>query len=157
MLDAAAWVEGSLLAQALRQSGNLYMLVNAAHILGVGLLIGAIVPLDLRLLGILRHGELPVLAPFLSRAAATGLAVAIATGLALWSVRATQYLGNAAFLWKLAIILLGLMNIGLQHGIGGWAAVTARGEVSRSARLFAALSLAAWLAALVAGRWIGFL
>ena len=38
----------------LRRSGTLYLMVNAAHIGSIGLLIGSIVPLDLRLLGLIR-------------------------------------------------------------------------------------------------------
>jgi hypothetical protein len=39
-------------AVLLRGSGTAWLLVNAAHIFGVGLLVGAIVPLDLHLLGL---------------------------------------------------------------------------------------------------------
>ena len=94
------WIGAWPGAVFLRDSGTAYLLVNAAHILGVGLLVGAIIPLDLRLLGLFRHAPLAVLAPFLSRAAATGAVLAIVTGLWLFSVKPGEYLGNAAFLWK---------------------------------------------------------
>lgn len=58
----------------LQRSGTAYLLVSAAHILGIGLLVGAILPLDLRLLGLLRAAPLAVLAPFLTRVAGCGLA-----------------------------------------------------------------------------------
>ena len=85
-----AWLEwlGSLPpAELLRRSATLYLLVNAAHILGIGLLVGAILPLDLRLIGLLRDGPIAVLAPFLVRVAATGLLLAIVTGFLLFSVK----------------------------------------------------------------------
>jgi hypothetical protein len=49
--------------------------VNATHILGIGL-IGAILPLDLRLIGLLSSPPLETVAPFLLRAASIGLALA---------------------------------------------------------------------------------
>ena len=40
-------------AVLLQQSGTAYLLVNAAHILGLAMLVGGILPLDLRLIGFL--------------------------------------------------------------------------------------------------------
>lgn len=54
------WLEALPHAVALRQSATLYMLANAAHILAIGLLTGAILPLDLRLMGLIRSGSLAV-------------------------------------------------------------------------------------------------
>ena len=157
MQDFAAWAESTALAAALRRSGHLYMVVNATHILGIALLLGAIVPLDLRLVGIIRGGALHVLAPFLSRAAGVGLAIALATGPVLWSVAGRDYLANAAFRWKMALIALGLVVVALQHIGKGWRQAVETGAPGPDARILAALSLAIWLSVLLAGRWIGFL
>ena len=83
----ATWLASWPGAVLLQRSGTAYLLVNAAHILGVGLLVGAILPLDLRLLGFFRGVPLQVVGPFLSRAAATGLVLALATGRAMTRVR----------------------------------------------------------------------
>jgi hypothetical protein len=141
----------------LRDSGTAYLLVNAAHILGVGLLVGAILPLDLRLLGLFGRVPLAVLAPFLSRAAAVGAVLAIATGLWLFSVKPAEYLRNEAFLWKAALLALALANVALQHGNRGFAEARAGGAVRPTVRLVAAASILLWLSVLVAGRWIGFI
>ena len=154
-----AWLDwlGSLPhAELLRRSATLYLLVNAAHILGIGLLVGAILPLDLRLTGVLHEGSIAVLAPFLVRVAATGLALAMLTGLMLFSVKPAEYAGNPAFLTKMALLMLGLGNIALQHWSDAWRRLREDQEVHYRIRLFAGLSLAIWLATLVAGRWIGF-
>ena len=154
-----AWLDwlGSLPhADLLRRSATLYLFVNAAHILGIGLLVGAILPLDLRLIGVLREGPIAVLAPFLVRVAATGLALAIATGLLLFSVKPAEYAGNPAFLTKMALLLLGLANVTAQHRSATWRMLRQGGEPGAIVRLLAGLSFLIWLAALVAGRWIGF-
>lgn len=141
----------------LRQSGVLYLLVNAAHIGAIGLLIGSIVSLDLRLLGIVKPGALAVLAPVLARTAATGLALAVLTGALLFSVRPLEYLHNPAFLTKIGLLAAGAANAWLVHRSRAWARVTDGGPRSGALRLQAGASLLLWLGCLVAGRWIGFL
>jgi hypothetical protein len=131
-------------------------LVNAAHILGVGLLVGAIVPLDLRLLGAFRPVPLAVVAPFLSRAAAAGAVLAIVTGLWLFSMKPAEYLDNSAFLWKAALFALALANVALQHANRHFARAVTGGEVRPTVRVAALGSILLWLSVLVAGRWIGF-
>jgi hypothetical protein len=152
----AAW-PGAVLLQ---RSGTAYLLVNAAHILGVGVLVGAILPLDLRLLGFFRGVPLGVVGPFLSRAAATGLVLAITTGLWLFTVKPAEYLANEAFLWKLALLLAALLNIVIQHRSGAFARALvddgADGKPRAGVRLSAFCSAVLWLSVLVAGRWIGF-
>ncbi len=155
-MELAAWIEASSLAQALRGSGTLYMVLNATHILGIGLLLGAILPLDLRILGLLRGPPLQVIGPFLSRMAGAGLGLAMLTGFCLWSVNATEYLGNVAFRWKLVLLVAALGNVALLHRLG-WHRVLATGVADTATRVLAAVSAALWLSVLLAGRWIGFL
>ncbi len=158
MLD---WLESWPGAVLLQRSGTAYLLVNAAHILGLGLLVGAILPLDLRLLGLFRGVPLAVVGPFLSRAAAAGLALALVTGLWLFTVKPAEYLGNEAFLWKLALLAAALANIAIQHRSSAFARAVgqggAGGEPSAGVRLVALVSAALWLSVLVAGRWVGFI
>ena len=51
-------------AVLLQRSGTAYLFANAAHIASVGSLIGGILPLDLRLAGVLRGVPLAVIGPF---------------------------------------------------------------------------------------------
>lgn len=154
------WLEplaATPVARLLIMSSTAYLLVNAAHILSIGMLFGAILALDLRLLGLARAVPLPLIAPYLSRLAGTGLALAIVTGLCLFSVRPVEYAANPAFLWKLGLIGLGLLNVLTVHYSSGWAAVLGSGSIPPSLRIAAAVSLATWTSAVIAGRWIGFL
>lgn len=141
----------------LRESGTAYLLVNATHILGIGLLIGAILPLDLRLLGLFPGAPLAVLGPFLSRAAGAGLALAALTGAWLFAVNASDYVENTAFLAKLALLALALGTVALQHGLGGFRAALENDTAAPRTRALAALSILLWVSVLLAGRWIGFI
>lgn len=154
MIEALAEWPGALL---LRRSYVAYLAVNALHILGVGLLIGAILPLDLRLLGLFARAPLAVLGPFLARAAAAGLALAALTGAWLFTVSPAKYLDNPAFLAKLALLAFALVNVAAQHAGAGYRAALAGGAVAARVRMHAAVSAGAWVGVLVAGRWIGFL
>ena len=156
-MSLVEWIGAWPGAVLLQRSGTAYLLVNAAHILGVGLVVGAILPLDLRLLGFFRRVPLEVIGPFLSRAAAAGVALAIVTGLWLFTVKPAEYLGNTAFLCKALLLAVALGNVVLQHRNRRFrAALAGGGNVHPSVRLIAACSATLWLSVLVAGRWIGF-
>jgi hypothetical protein len=143
-------------AQWLRTSGLAYPFVNAAHILGIGLLLGSILPLDLRLLGLFNTVPLRVIGPFLSRAAASGIILAAPTGLWLFSVQPGDYLGNPAFRWKAGLLVLAIGNIVAQHLGPQYRVAVSGGRVGTMVRVHAAASVGLWLSVLIAGRWIGF-
>ncbi|HEY0922942.1 DUF6644 family protein [Rheinheimera pacifica] len=144
------------LASALRQSDIGYPLVGSAHILGLGLLVGSIVTLDLRILNLIKRGTLSELAPLLSRVAAGGFMLAILTGGLLFSVQPAHYLGNSAFLLKLSLISLALINVMVVHCLPSWRAIQAGQPATLLLKLTAFISLTLWLATITAGRWIAF-
>ena len=144
-------------ARWLQQSGTAYLFVNAAHILGLGLLLGAILPLDLRLVLGRSQAALSVLAPVAIRTAAAGLALAALTGAWLFSVNPADYLANTAFRWKLLLLTLALVNVVVQHR--QWRSLGLPGAAHAPpmrVRVLAGVSGLLWIATLIAGRWIGF-
>ena len=146
-----AAVEASGIATVLRQGRWSYPAVNAAHLLGVALLVGAAVPMDLRLVGIWR-GEMPVatVLRLLRPMAAAGALLAVPTGALLFAVQASDYVAMPLFAVKLALV-----GLGLAHALAWGGAL---GDAPRlRQRAAGALSLAIWVAALVCGRLIGYL
>lgn len=133
-----------------------YLVVNAAHILGIGLLLGAILPLDLLLLRSTHGRNLSAIGPFLVRSAATGIVLAVTTGLWLFSVKPVEYVENPAFLSKAVLLVLAICNIALQHRGEHFDTALRHGRPSARVRTLAAASAILWLSVLVAGRWIGF-
>jgi hypothetical protein len=140
-----------------RRSSVVYPLVNAAHVAAIGLLLGSIATLDLRLLGLFRTVPLAHLAPPLTRVAACGLLAAAMTGGVLFLTRPFTYLENPAFLLKLGIVGLALANILALRVNPSWRRAVEGGAVSAAVRGAALVSMLAWLGAVLAGRWIGFL
>ena len=138
-------------AQAIRFSRWGYAAVNTAHVASLAILVGAILPLDLRLLGAWRSVPLEPLARGPVPVAATGLGLALLTGLLLFSTRAPGYAGIDLFWVKLALIAAGSLHaIAVQAGPG----LTALSD--RSRRLSGGISLACWAGALVSGRFLAF-
>jgi len=150
-------LEQSALADALKHSFIVYPLVNALHIIGLALLFGAIAALDLKLLGAFPRAPLGPLTSVLVPVSATGLVIAVAAGLLLFSVRAMDYAANPAFLTKIALVALGTTNALLLRRGRAWHDALDGFHVPSRIRLSAALSLATWSAAIVCGRLIGFL
>ena len=152
-MDDAVWF-GAAWLQSVPMA---YIIVNASHILGIGLILGAILPLDLRLMGAFRTVSLPVVGPFLSRAAMIGVILAVLTGLWLFSVAPGEYMTNRAFLIKAGLLVAALINIGFQHLNPAFQRALRGGSLTTGVKLSAALSFTLWLSVLISGRWIGFL
>lgn len=157
MLEFWGAVSGLPPAALIRDSGTAYLLVNATHILSLGYLLGNIITLDLRLMGFHRAASLSELGPILSRGAAVGLGMAILTGAWLFSVDPPAYLDNPAFLTKLCLVALGVINAVWLHRRGRWETALTTGYADVSVRVHACVSLGCWVGAVLAGRWIGFL
>jgi hypothetical protein len=150
-------LQGWELAALLRRSVYVYPLVNAAHIFSLALLIGAILPADLRMLGLFQGIAAPPFLRLMTAIAATGLALAVATGFLLFSVQPLEYAYNPAFLAKISLVALGALNATAIRLSPGWLEATSTGIVSSGLKLGAAVSLTIWICALLAGRWIAFL
>jgi hypothetical protein len=143
-----AALEALPLAEQLRASRWSYPLVNAGHVAGIALLVGAVVPMDMRLLGLVRGPEPLALAGFLRPFAVAGLALASACGVLLFLVQASDYAASLWFRLKLALLVAALANAALHLRL-------ARLSPERR-RLAAALSLALWPAVLLSGRMIAY-
>ena len=154
-----AALQATALAAALRDSIWSYPLINAAHILGVALLVGSIVPLDLRLLGLWGSVPLAPLWAVLTRTAGIGLIVAIIFGTLLFITRATEYAASNLFIAKMILVLLGTANtlmLRMPPQAQVWQPASDPWKPSSRIRVAAGVSLGAWLSALTLGRLIGY-
>src|SRR6266478_1998803 len=153
-----AWLQGSALGHAMRESGVwTYGVVNLIHILGVASLFGAVLVLDLRLLGVWQNVALAAIARATVPVAATGFTIAATSGICLLATKATDYVGNPFIYIKFPAIALGLLNALALRLTPAWRARGLR-ELSHSENRQLAwmggISLACWLTAIGAGRLI---
>jgi hypothetical protein len=155
-----AWLQGSALGHAMRESGVwTYGLVNLVHILGVASLFGAILVLDLRLLGLWKKVALAAISAPVVPVAGTGFVVAAVSGVCLLATKATDYAGNPFLYIKFPTIGLGILNVAVVHALPAWKEHRMRELTSREqSRLavFGGTSLFCWLTAITAGRMIGY-
>ncbi|MEX0954628.1 MAG: DUF6644 family protein [Dehalococcoidia bacterium] len=144
-------------AAFIRRSIYVYPLVNATHIFSLTLLIGGIMVADLRMLGFFRTVEAGPFLRLMTNVSAAGLVLAVVTGVLLFSVQPLEYAYNPAFLTKITLVTLGVINAVALRRSNAWVAALAGDIASLRLKAGALLSAVIWIAALLAGRWIAFL
>src|ERR1041384_8209085 len=119
-----------MLGHAMRNSGVwTYGVVNLCHILGVSTLFGAVLVLDLRLLGVWGTVPLPSIAgPTVPVPVAfTGFVIAAISGVGLLATKASEYAGNPFLLIKFPAIAVALLNVAFITSRPAWKSM-GRGE-----------------------------
>lgn len=146
----AAVLEASGFSAFLRSARWIYPAVNTAHVFGLALLVGSVVPMNLRLIGVWRRDiDARAAIGLLRPVAACGAGLAILTGAALFSVRPTEYVALPLFGAKMALVALGV-----GHALV-WGGRLASAPPARQ-RIGGALSLAVWTLVLICGRMVGY-
>lgn len=157
--DLIAYFEDSGLADNIRENDVLFPLIESVHVVAICLVVGSVLAVDLRLLGLAStsrpvsrviEGILP-----LTWAA---FAVALASGSLLFISNATKYLENGYFVAKMFLIAAAGLNMAIFHLVNG--KDLKRWENERrlpfQAKLAGGLSIVLWIAVVACGRWIGF-
>ena len=151
---AAGALEHSGLGHAARSTGWLYPLANLVHVLGAALLVGSIATFDVQVLRRARDVRLVYYAAI--SIAITGFLLQILSGTVLLSADASAVVRNPAFLFKMAMLVVGVLNVAAFHWYFG-SAIKKEEPLPGPARVLAAVSLASWVLVLFAGRSIAYL
>jgi hypothetical protein len=128
-----------------------YPLLEVGHIIGIALLLGNLALLEMRVWGAARELALAALARWTIMLALSGFGLIALTGLLMFASQPQDLLANRAFTIKLGLIALAGCNAAWFHARGGIA------KADGVARAQTALSLGLWIAAIICGRWIGYL
>ena len=150
MLRVCEWLEQIPWIVTITNSAVLISLVWLAHYLGFFVLVGTTVVLDLRILGIAaRTLKLAPLAGLLFPFAWTGLGLVIASGFIMFAGQATTFYPTSVFRIKMGMVLLALFfGVIVQRKLPGWDRAP---SVPAVAKWLAFVSLALWIAAILAG------
>ncbi len=127
-----------------------YPALEVVHIAAIGLLLGNLVLLELRVFGM--GAALPVkpLARLSLGLAATGFCLAATSGLLMFASQPEELLANRIFTLKMLLLLVAGCNAGLFH---------ARDSLTKMdipARVYMVVSTALWLSVMACGRWIAY-
>ncbi len=151
-------IANTALGVALRESSWVYPMVETIHIVGFALLVGSIFVVDLRLLGVRRDVALVPLLRFVLPVTLSCLLLVIPSGLLLFAAHANDLVGNRAFIVKIVLLFAAATNALMFH-VGPYRTEVDAPHGTRprsSTRFFATVSIALWLAILVAGRMIAY-
>jgi len=152
-----AWLEATSFSVWMRESPSIFSfpVILAVHTIGLGLLAGINVALDLRILGIAPRVplvEFERLWPFLW----LGLWLNVLSGLALLAAYPTKALTNPIFYIKLGLIAAALVIL---RSVGrlrfGDAPAQARSRL-QSTKALAMISIVCWAGAIAAGRFLAY-
>jgi hypothetical protein len=154
-LEILGALEASALGHVARHSPWVFTIANLVHVFGAALVVGGIAVFDLKVLAERDGSDAWSVGRYAIPLAAAGVALQVPSGLVLLAAEARALGVNPAFYVKMAFLALGLVNVALFHARFG--ATLKAGWLPREARLYAGVSLAAWIVVLLAGRMIAYL
>jgi hypothetical protein len=157
-MDFLVWLENTAISDAIRTIPWLYPAFETGHYIGLSLLVGGILLIDLRVLGMAR--ALPLrgmigLLPFVW----AGFIINVVTGSLLFIYGATNFGTNGAFLLKMGFMVLAGLNalafdVSVRRSGASWVAADRPPALVKG---FATLSLLFWICVVTTGRWMAYL
>ncbi len=149
------WCEASTVGAAIKSSTWAFAVIESAHLLGLALIGGTVLIMNLRLLGLgLRSQPLSELHRDLQPWFTGSLIVMISTGFAMFLSEAVKCYYSTPFWVKMsALIVAVIFTLTIQRRLmlAGSSAPSARTQ-----RIVAVISLLLWFVVGASGRWIGF-
>ncbi|OUM01085.1 hypothetical protein [Variovorax sp. JS1663] len=135
---------------ALQSHAWVYPALEVVHIVGIALLLGNLVALEMRVFG--RAAALPVaaMARLSLSIALVGFGLAAASGSMMFATQPTDLLANRAFIIKMGLLLVAGCNAGWFHARGSLR------KLDALARIQMLMSTSIWLAVVFCGRWIAY-
>ena len=136
---------------ALRTHAYAYPLLEVVHILGIALLLGNLVLLELRVWGVAAALPVRPLAQATLWLVGCGFALVAASGLLMFASQPLELIANRAFVLKALLLALAAANAAWFHARGSLV------KLDRTARFQTLVSVCIWVAVVACGRWIAYL
>jgi len=156
-MELFAWLETTAVADAIRTHAWIYPALESAHYLGLAMLVGGIMLIDLRLLGFARM--LPLASMFgLLRFVWAGFIVNAISGSLIFIYGAVSFSSNEAFRLKMVLMALAGINaivftVAAARSGDRWFDADA---VPRGIKAVATASFVLWLGVVTTGRWMAY-
>ena len=154
LLPFFEWCDATALGAGVRNSLWLFPAIEAVHLLGLCVLGGSLLVVDLRLLGVgLKRQTIAELAGEVRPWLVGAVVVMGVTGLLLFFSEAVKCYYNQSFWVKITTLPIALL---FTFTVRARVARTGGLVTSALTRLVGAASIALWFTVAAAGRWIGF-
>ncbi|MGA2132892.1 MAG: DUF6644 family protein [Bryobacteraceae bacterium] len=155
VLSFFAWCENSPIGEAIRGSNWLFPVIESFHLLGLAVIGGAVLLVDLRLLGIgVKRQPVAQLWRDMRPWLLASLTVMLISGMLLFTSEATKLYYHGAFWVKMICLLLSIV---FTFTVARAVALADPERVRPLwARTVAVISILLWSGVGVGGRWIGF-
>jgi hypothetical protein len=148
------WIESTGLAECVRSSTPGYPSMIALHAVGMAIMVGLSLLIDLRVLGWFAGIPLQALQRFF-RLAWIGFGINFISGSALFTAQATMYIVDWVFMTKMTLVVLGAITAAiLQPAI---AKAGPGAELSGGIKAVAGLAIVFWVVAIIMGRLTAYL
>ena len=150
------WLEGSAFAEWIQTSFVGYPIVITMHSIGMAIMVGLVLVLNLRLVGLFSRIPYSALSKLLNLAW-IGFVINFLSGAALFIAQATVFATQTSFILKFLLVLSGAsLAAYMQPILSRDAAAWGTGAVPGSIRGLAMTSLILWTAAIVTGRFTAY-
>ncbi|MCI0437439.1 MAG: hypothetical protein L0271_27970 [Gemmatimonadetes bacterium] len=159
MHEFLEWLESTPWSIALLESLYVWPLIESTHVLTLAMFVGTAIMNDLRLLGFtLKQVPVADVTGRLLRWTRGSFAVMVVTGLLIFYSNPVRYYHNIFFRLKIILLVIAGVNIWLFHGRIHTRVIEWQNDAvpPRAARVAGAVSLVAWGAIIVAGRFIAY-
>jgi Family of unknown function (DUF6644) len=160
LVDLFQWLNASAVSVWLREGEWPFPIIETIHILGLGLSVGTIMWVDLRLMGLVtkQHRVSAIVGP-LEPWAVAGFVVMFASGLLLFLAEPVKCFTTLSFQLKAIMLVLAGLNVWYFHakvypGVGDWDDAPG---VPWRAKMVGAASMVLWFGIIIAGRWTAYL
>lgn len=127
-----------------------YPMLEVVHVIGVALILGNLVLLELRVFGWASALPIEPLARLSLGLVGLGFGLAVVTGLLMFGTQPGELLANRVFTVKMALIMLAGCNAGWFH------ARRSMQLQDTTARVSMLLSTLIWILVITCGRWIAY-
>lgn len=157
-MEFLTWLEGTAIANTIRTSIWLYPALETSHYIGLAFLVGGIMLIDLRLLGVGKSLPLRSMIGLLPWVWA-GFIINATSGTLIFIYGATNFGVNPSFWVKMTLMALAGLNafifdMAARRSADQW---DTSGQVPLPIKAIATLSFVLWLCVVTTGRWMAYI
>ncbi len=153
---SSPWLNGASIAGYVNTTNWAWPATEALHFIGLVMILGVVLVVNLRLLGVMKTVSFAALHRLLPWAV-LGLGVNLLTGLVFFVTVPGQYTQNVALQWKMIVMLVGIVDLFYLTVFDEAWAVRGGNDAPVRAKVIAAVTIFLWIGVVWFGRMMPFI